>query len=170
MAIQESRTVGSMPSTERPSPWAWTLEAAPKKLKPTIRTPVLLRRSRREICDLVSMVGSPSLGFHAGICGALDGADDAEMSAAAADVAVQRSLDVGDRRVRVLVEQSLGAHHHAVHAIAALRRLFLDKRRLDRVRVSDAAQSFERGDALILRRRRREHAGAHGVAIDEHRA
>jgi hypothetical protein len=38
--------------------------AVPKKLKPTIMTPVLLRRSLREML-LVSMFGSPSLGFHA---------------------------------------------------------------------------------------------------------
>src|SRR5580704_4416519 len=95
MASQESSTVGSMPSTERPSPCARTFAAAPKKLKPTTRTPVLLRRSLREM-DLVSMFGSPSLGFHVCICHALDRADDPQVSAAAADVAVQRALDVRD--------------------------------------------------------------------------
>src|SRR4029077_10002232 len=136
MAIQLSRTVGSMPSTERPSPWASALPAAPKKLKPTMSTPVLFSRSLREM-DLVSMFGSPSSGFHGGICSALYRADDPQVSAATADVTVQRPLDIGDRRMGILVEQGLGAHDHAVHAIAALRCLLLDERRLHRMRMRD---------------------------------
>ena len=37
-------------------------------------------------------------------------------------------------------------HNHAVHAVAALRRLLLDERRLQRVRMLERAQAFERGD------------------------
>src|SRR4029077_15591884 len=169
IAIQESRTVGSMPSTERPSPWPSTLPAVPKKLKPTMRTPVLFRRSLREM-DLVSMFGSPSLGFHAGIGGALDCADDSQMSAAAADIAVQGPLDIRDSGVRILVQQSLGAHPHAVHTLATLRRLLFDERCLDRMRMRHVPQSLECGDALVFRRRSRKHAGTHRVAVHEHRA
>src|ERR1700722_523813 len=169
IASQESRTVGSMPSTERPSPCASVRAAAPKKLKPTISTPVLFRRSLREM-DLVSMFGSPSLGFHAGIGYALDRADDPQMRAAAADIAVQGSFDIGDRWVRIFVEQRLGAHYHAIHAVAALRRLLFDESSLNRVRMRDVSQSFQRGDAFIFRRRNRKHAGPHRVALHEHRA
>ena len=70
----------------------------------------------------------------------------------------------------ILVEQSLGAHHHAVHAVAALRGLLFHERRLDRVRMSDAPQSLESGDVLIFRRRDWKHAGTHGAAFHEHRA
>ena len=57
------------------------------------------------------------------------------MGAAAANVAVQRSFDIGDAGMRVLIEQGFGAHDHAVHAVAALRGLLFDESSLDRVRM-----------------------------------
>jgi hypothetical protein len=71
------------------------------------------------------MVHAPDSGVF--LCGPLDGANDSQMTAAAAQNTVQSPLDVRNRWVRVLVEQSLGRHDDPIHAKAALRRLLFDE-------------------------------------------
>ena len=51
------------------------------------------------------------------------------------------------RRLRVLIEKCLRGQDHAVQAEAALRRLFVDERLLDRVRLLRRAETLERRDA-----------------------
>ena len=79
-----------------------------------------------------------------------------------------RPPDVGIARVRVLVEQHLCGHEDAVHAVAALRGLLLDERRLQRMWSVDRAEAVERQHVLVPDGRDRHRAGPHGVAVDNH--
>src|SRR6187200_504196 len=62
----------------------------------------------------------------------LDGFDHLAVAGAATQVARERVADVGDRRVRVLIQQPLGRHDHAGAAEAALQRTFVLERLLNR--------------------------------------
>ena len=92
------------------------------------------------------------------------------MTAAAAKIPIQALLNFRDARVGIFVEQDFGRHDHAIHAIAALRGLFVDKRSLERMRMGDIPQPFECHDALVLRRARRNGAGSNGLAVHDDRA
>src|SRR3546814_10671908 len=84
---------------------------------------------------MVCMSAPPDL-----LCGALDGAHDPEMRSAAAEITLQRLLDVAVARIGVFVEQRLRGHDHAVDAVAALRGLLVDEGLLDRVRLVDRSE------------------------------
>jgi hypothetical protein len=72
--------------------------------------------------------------------------------------------------MRIPIEQSLGGHDHAVHAVAALCSLFVDKSLLQRMRMRDASQAFQRRDLLIAYGAHRERARAHRLARHDHGA
>ena len=76
--------------------------------------------------------------------GAFDGAQDADVAAAAADVVVERVGDLVPRRRRVMVEQRLGRDQDAGQAIAALAGLLVEKGLLQRVRPLRRAEPFDR--------------------------
>src|SRR5206468_2890231 len=101
---------------------------------------------------------------------ALHGGDDAVVRGAAAEVAVQRGLDVAIARPRVAVEQRLGRHHHAVAAVTALAGLLLDERALEWVEAVERAEPLDRRDAALRHAGHRGHARAHGLAVHQHRA
>src|SRR5674476_1405570 len=63
-------------------------------------------------------------------------------------------------------ERSYG-DHHAVDAVAALRRLLVKKGLLYRMRVLRCAESFHRGDVAVLHRPHRSIAALHGM-VTEH--
>jgi hypothetical protein len=65
----------------------------------------------------------------------------------------------------ILVEQSLSAHDHAVHAKAALGGLFIDERFLDGVRMRNVPQPLKRRDAPVLRSVYRKSAGTHRTPV-----
>ena len=52
------------------------------------------------------------------------------------------------RGIGIVVEQRFGRHHPAVQAVAALKRLFRDERRLHGMRFPRGLQAFERDDFL----------------------
>src|SRR5258706_5681551 len=83
---------------------------------------------------------------------------------------VQRLLDVLLGRIGLAIEQRLGRHHHAVAAEAALAGLLLDERLLQRMELLERAQALDGGDAALRRGGNRSHTGAHGLALQEHRA
>ena len=72
--------------------------------------------------------------------------------------------------MRILIEQDLRAHDHAVHAKAALRCLLFDERCLQQMWMRDAAQSFEGRDALVLRGAGRNGAGPDRFSVHDHGA
>src|SRR5439155_13262813 len=87
--------------------------------KLTISAPPPLRIARRDGTKCLVMLASPSRVFR----GALDGAHDAGMGAAAAQVVRQRLLDLGLARLLVVGQEGRRFHDHAVDAVAALRGL-----------------------------------------------
>src|SRR2546422_6265050 len=66
------------------------------------------------------------------------------MGATAAEIVRERQPDLAVARGRVLIEERLRCHDHAVDAVATLRRLRLDERRLDRMGLCDRAEPLER--------------------------
>src|SRR5438034_658543 len=70
----------------------------------------------------------------------------------------------------VFVEQRFGIHDHAVHTVAALRRLLFNERLLEPVRTGYAAQTFQRGNVPVLSIAHRDAARAHRVALQHYRA
>lgn len=100
----------------------------------------------------------------------LDGSNHSQVTTAAAEYRVQSFLDVLVARVGVPVQQHLGIHNYAVHAIAALCRLFFDEGCLQRVRIGNAAQPFQCRYVLILDDADRSDTGKDGVPLHDHRA
>ena len=90
---------------------------------------------------------------------ALHRTDDAHMGAAAAQIAVQRLLDVVARRMRIPVEQRLRGHDHATDAVAALGGLLVDESLLQLARMLLRAEPLEGGDLLAFGRGERRDAG-----------
>src|SRR6266536_1903798 len=99
--------------------------------------------------------------------GPLDRAENADMRAAAAQVAGQGFFDLAVGRLGVLVEQSLGAHDHAVDTVAALHGLFIDEGLLELVHLFGGAQTFEGGDRAVLSGADLGHAGTDGIAVHD---
>src|SRR5688500_9714603 len=102
--------------------------------------------------------------------GAHDGADDPVVSAAAAEVCGECLAYIVLARAWIAIEQRLGAHDHAVDAIAALGGLLADEGALQRVQPVDCAEPFQRRDLGAGERADRGHAGTHRLAVDQHRA
>ena len=96
---------------------------------------------------------------------------------------VQRAVDAWDAempllyalrlfagRARLAMEQRDDAHHHAVGAVAALRRLLGDERRLHRVRPLGTAEAFGGDDAAAGSVAELHRARAHRRIVEQHRA
>ena len=92
------------------------------------------------------------------------------MRPTAAEVAGERFANLLFRRLGVLIEQCLGAHDHAVGAVAALGCLLLDERPLDRMRILRRAEPLERRDARLRCSGHRCDARAYRPAIHDHGA
>src|SRR4029079_17924375 len=81
-----------------------------------------------------------------------------------------RLLQVRVAGLRVGVENRLGREHDAVQAEAAVPRLLVDERLLDRMRAFRRAEAFERDDLGAGDGADWRHAGAHGAAANDGRA
>ena len=89
------------------------------------------------------------------------------MGAAAAQIAIQRLLDVIAGRMRILVEQGLRGHDHAADAVAALRGLLVNEGLLKLARILLRAEALERGDLLAFGKGERRDAGMDGIAVHD---
>src|SRR5215471_4181897 len=112
----------------------------------TINAPEALRNSRREIGAFM-VVSSGHLRL-----GALDSAQDRHVRSAAAFQAGQRVAQLAFARLGVLLQVRGCGHDPAVDAVAALRHLLLDVRRLQRVRLLRRPQALQGGDLLACDR------------------
>src|SRR5262249_7721137 len=92
------------------------------------------------------------------------------MRAAAAEMGLEPSLNLGIARLRLFLQQSMRAHHHARDAIAALRGLDFDEGTLDWRRLGRRAEPFQRRDLSLGEERNRRHTGEDRFAIDQDRA
>src|SRR5207237_1522715 len=90
----------------------------------------------------------------------LDGGPDAEVRTAPAQVPAHRFVDVGVRRVRVLVEERHGLHDLASLAVATLRHVVVDPGLLHRVQRAALGQTVDGRDVLAA-------DGSHGRAAHE---
>jgi len=87
--------------------------------------------------------------------------------AAAAQVARQGFFYLAIGGFRILIEQCFRRHDHAIDAIPALHRLFVNKGLLNPVHLFSRTQAFEGSDGLILGGRQRRNARADGVTVHD---
>ena len=98
----------------------------------------------------------------------LHGLDDVLVAGAAAQVAGDAVADLLLARVRVLLEQPVGARHHAGRAVAALQAVLLVERLLQRVQHAALLEAFdgEHLGAVALHRQHRAGLDRHAVDVD----
>src|SRR3954470_14607537 len=131
--------------------------------KASTMPPMPFAKSRRERDTFMSR--PPHL-----VGGAQDRPHDPVVRPAAAEVGGERLPDIGLIRFRIAIEQRLGAHDHAVDAVAALSGLLGDEGTLQRMRLLERAEALERDDLGALQRVDRRHAGAHRLPVHQHGA
>src|SRR6185295_2367579 len=100
----------------------------------------------------------------------LAGLERAGLRAAAADVAVQRLLDLVAGGVGILLEAGDARDDEARRAEPAHQAVALDELLLQRVELAVRAQALDRADLLPLRLDGERRAGVDGPAADDHRA
>ena len=130
--------------------------------------PVLLARDRLPDEALLERLGR-LLGDgrrHRLASGRDDGLDDVHVPRAAADVPLQRDAHVLLGRVRVPREQGGGAHQHPGRAVAALERVVLVERLLERRQLTVGGEPLDRRDLGALGLHREHHAALHRLAVD----
>src|SRR5262249_35175511 len=123
------------------SPCAKTLVRNPLSEKATVSAPPLRMARREKPEDLIGAFMSRSLSGRRH-----DGAYHPHVRATAAEIAIERRTHVRLGRLRLVREQCRSAHDDAARAIAALRHLLLDERRLQRMRLAYRAEPLERRD------------------------
>src|SRR6185295_4978629 len=134
-AIQESSSPGTRFCLAAESPAA--IDSSKGTRTETTSAPLACRNSRREIGAF--MIASSR---HA-LLSTLDSAQDRHVGAAAALEAGERIAQLGIARLWILLQDGGGGHDPAVDAVAALRHLLLDIRRLQRMGLLGRAQALE---------------------------
>src|SRR5256886_2941799 len=151
-ATQESSSVGA--SAGLPAVTCASAPVIGGAANETTSAPEVFRNSRR--VRGVMMFSSRPAGLRA-----LDGAQDGHVRSAAALEPGEGVAQLRVARLRGLLEVSRGGHHPAVDAVAALRHLLLDIRRLQRVRRIRRAVALDGGDRLSARGVDRQDGTAH---------
>lgn len=90
------------------------------------------------------------------------------MREAAAEHTRHRVLDLIISGVGILIEESLGSHNDSADAESALRRLFLDKRLLQRVRPVNGPEAFQSCYLDAFDGLHRGDAGPDCLVFDDH--
>ena len=139
-------------STKTPSPWTSRLSSLRGTLWPA---PALLRRldraPGRRVVSLISRHFADRL----------DRLDDVPVAGAAADVALERLPDLVLGRARVLAQQRGRAHQHPGRAVAALERVVLAERLLERRQLVVRGEALDRLDARAVGLDGEQHAALH---------
>src|SRR6516165_7171909 len=169
--LTERNVSTALGSTDRapPMPPARVGLCQPARAKPTVSTPPAKTLRRVKPARRVGRCGVRCIRMSASLPGGgHHRAYDSDMRSTAAEIALERAADIVLGRLWFVRKQRNGADNHAARAIAALRYLRLDERRLHRVRRRNRAKPFEGGDRLALRIRNGRQAGAHRAAADQH--
>src|SRR5262249_60392424 len=103
-------------------------------------------------------------------CGFFDGAQNAVMRTAAANIVVERAGDFRRRRRWIAVEQRLGRNENAAETISALARLLVEKGLLQRMWLVRRAKTFDRRHTAACNADGRTAAGLHPLSLDQHDA
>src|SRR6202051_396431 len=147
--------------------------SAPGMLKANVSPAALSRKPRRDITPFglrsILPMNSLPMASRSLLGGALDGAKDARIGAATADIAVHMANDVVTARILVGRKQRRGLHDLAGLAIAALRHLQVEPGLLQRM-VAVGRQALDGGDVLARHHGHRDLARAHRLAVEMHRA
>ena len=97
--------------------------------------------------------------------------DDVLIAGAAAQIAGQRLADLRFVRRRRLVEKRLHGHQDAGRAVAALQAVAIAHRLLQRMQMfAVGREPLDGRDRVAVGLRREHQAGAHGSAVEDHRA
>src|SRR5262245_45241127 len=99
-----------------------------------------------------------------------DGSDNSDVSAAAAQIPIERGANFVFGGLGCLGEQRNGTHDHTARAVAALRHLIFNEGGLDRVRCGARAKAFERCYRPIAHVRYGRLAGSGSPSFDQNRA
>src|SRR5947199_8204710 len=130
-----------------------------------MRLPISVRLSASG--HLYSAIASPSFLLLGGL---QDRGADAHVGSAAAEVAAQSFLNLFGRRVGVLVQKRLAGDHEAGRTEAALLRVVVNERLLDRVQLVALHQALDGRDATTLRFDGEYRAGISRLAVNDDRA
>src|ERR1700722_1437407 len=165
MVAQAPSAAGVPPSA---SAAAGRTNSAPGMLHAKVSPAEPWRKPRRESapCGLRSILPMASRSL---LGGALDGAEDARIGAATADIAIHVANDVVTARILVRRKQRRGLHDLPGLAIAALRHLQIEPGLLQRM-VAIGRQALDGGDVLARHHRDRRLARAHRLAVEMNRA
>ena len=117
------------------------------------------RRGRRGGRGRASRSASSGSSAGEAAAGGLRGGDDRLVAGAAAEVALQRLLDLGTGRLRLAHPERVERHHEARRAEAALAAVQLDHRRLDRVQRPAAGDVLDGDDVAEVDRGEQPDAG-----------
>src|SRR5580704_12293969 len=170
MVAQAPSAAGVPPSA---SAAAGRTNSAPGMLKAKVSPAEPWRKPRRESapCGLRSILPMTLLNMASRslLGGALDGAEDARIGAATADIAIHVANDVVAARILVRRKQRRGLHDLPGLAIAALRHLQIEPGLLQRM-VAVGRQALDGGDVLARHHGDRRLARAHRLAVEMHRA
>src|SRR5215813_4163930 len=99
-----------------------------------------------------------------------DGGLDADICAAAAEIAAHAHLDLFRRRRGMFFEQRRAGHDEAGSAKAALLRVVVPEGLLDRMEIAVLFESFDGPNLLALRLDGQRRAGINRLAVHDHRA
>src|ERR1700722_628579 len=143
------------------------------RVKAKVRPGELCRKPRRDSVPVGLRSSLPNsilpMTSRSLLGGALDGAEDARIGAAAADIAIHVANDVVAARILVGRKQRRGLHDLAGLAVAALRHLQIEPGLLQRM-VAIGRQPFDGGDALARHHGDRRLARPHRLAVEMDRA
>src|SRR5581483_3224314 len=131
----------------------------PVSAKPTVSAPPFRRARRENVKGAFMSASLPG--------GGEDRAHDPDMRAAAAEIALKLVADIGLAWFRIARDEAGSGHDHAACAIPALRHLFLDESRLQRMRRGRVAEPFKRGDGFALHVCDSGLAGARRFPVDQ---
>src|SRR6185503_10862495 len=98
--------------------------------------------------------------------GRLDGLDDVVVPRAPAEVPLERLADLLVGRIRVPLEDLRGGHDHPGRAVAALERVVLVERTLERVQLSVFGEAFDRLDLAAVGLEGEDRAGLDRAAVE----
>src|ERR1700733_5800009 len=130
--------------------------------------PTMIRADLVDVLEIPARSSIANLGGAA--CRLHHRAHDFDMRAAPAQIVTQRLHGLALGGVRIAQQQRFGRHDHAVEAVTALRGLFPDEGSLRRIGTRARAEALECQDLAIDTAADRNHAGAGGEAVDQHRA
>jgi hypothetical protein len=102
-------------------------------------------------------------------CG-LDSVEDARVSPAATDVALQGLFDFGTTGIGVVLKESDAAHDHARGAVGTLKSFGVEKGLLNGMEVARLLEAFDGGDGFSRRCGNRSNAGAPSGTVEENGA